>query len=274
MRVDAHQHFWRYEPSEYAWIDESMGALRRDFLPEDLQPELARAGVDLSIAVQARQTTAETDALLAYADAHPFVAGVVGWVDLQSTSVTRDLERLGSHRALLGVRHVVQSEPAGFMRSAEFRRGLGQLAAFGLTYDILVYAPQLAEACELVAAFPSQRFVLDHLGKPDIRRGGYESWHGPFEKLAGFPHVWCKLSGLVTEADWGAWTPGQLRPYIETALECFGPGRLMAGSDWPVCTLAAPYSETLQVVEDAVGRLSTDERSRVLGGTAQELWDL
>jgi L-fuconolactonase len=160
------------------------------------------------------------------------------------------------------------------MTDPTFRNGVARLAAFGLSFDILVYAPQLAEACELVAAFPSQRFVLDHLGKPDIRADGFAAWRPAFEKLAAFPHVWCKLSGLVTEADWRSWTPGQLRPYIETALECFGPARLMAGSDWPVCTLAAPYRQTLQVVEDAIGLLSADERSRVLGGTAQELWGL
>jgi L-fuconolactonase len=274
MRVDAHQHFWRFDPAEYAWIDDSMPGLRRDFLPPDLRLEIEAAGIDRTIAVQARQSPDETPALLSLADAHSFIAGVVGWVDLRAPDVEPQIDRVAGHPRLLGLRHVVQSEPPGFMADPAFRRGVSRLSARGLTYDVLIYAPQLPEACDLVAACPDQRFVLDHLGKPDIRGGGFERWRPSFTRMATFPHVWCKLSGLVTEADWRAWTPDQLRPYIETALECFGPSRLMIGSDWPVCTLAASYSRTLQVVEQSVGALSADERNLVLGGTAQALWDL
>jgi L-fuconolactonase len=274
MRIDAHQHFWRYDPAEYDWIDDSMPLLRRDYLPADLRPELDATGVDRTVAVQARQSLAETGALLAFAEANPFVAAVVGWVDLRSADVARDLDRLARHERLVGVRHVVQSEPPGFMEDPGFRRGVGLLADRGLTYDVLIYAPQLPEAVEFVAAFPQQRFVLDHLGKPDIKGAGFDRWEPPFRQMAGFPHVWCKLSGLVTEADWHAWTPAELRPYIETALEAFGPSRLMFGSDWPVCTLAAPYRDVLHLVETAIGPLSDAERELVLGGTAQAFWDL
>jgi L-fuconolactonase len=274
MRIDAHQHFWQYDPVEYGWIDDSMQALKQDFSPADLQREMGRAGFERSIAVQALQTLDETRRLLALADLHPFIAGVVGWVDLQSAEVDVELEELAAHRRLLGVRHVVQAEPAGFLSSAGFRRGIARLDRYGLTYDILVYARQLPEVVEFVRAFPNQRFVLDHLGKPDVKGSAFQAWRTPFEELAAFPHVWCKLSGLVTEADWGSWTPEQLRPYIETALECFGPERLMVGSDWPVCTLASPYTRTMEIVEDALGGCSSKERASVLGGTAQRLWNL
>jgi L-fuconolactonase len=274
MRIDAHQHFWQYDPVEYGWIDDSMQALKQDFSPADLQREMGRAGFERSIAVQALQTLDETRRLLALADLHPFIAGVVGWVDLRSAEVDVELEELAAHRRLLGVRHVVQAEPAGFLSSAGFRRGIARLDRYGLTYDILVYARQLPEVVEFVRAFPNQRFVLDHLGKPDVKGSAFQAWRTPFEELAAFPHVWCKLSGLVTEADWGSWTPEQLRPYIETALECFGPERLMVGSDWPVCTLASPYTRTMEIVEDALGGCSSKERASVLGGTAQRLWNL
>ena len=274
MRVDAHQHFWQYDPAAYGWIDDTMPALKRNFTPADLKREMERAGVDRSIAVQARQTLDETRWLLALADAHPFVAGVVGWVDLQSPAVDAQLEELASHPRLIGVRHVVQAEPDGFLGSDAFRRGIGRLDRYGLTYDILVYARQLPQVVEFVRAFPDQKFVLDHLAKPDVKGAGLAAWRPQIEELAAFPHVWCKLSGLVTEADWGSWTPEQLRPYIETALECFGPERLMAGSDWPVCTLVSPYSRTMAIVEDALGGCSSKERASVLGGTAQHLWNL
>lgn len=274
MRIDAHQHFWRYDPVEYDWIDERMTAIRRDFLPPDLRPELAAARIDATVAVQARQTLEETRWLLQLAGDHDFIAGVVGWVDLQSDGVEAQLDAVASHPKLLGVRHVVQSEAPGFMASSAFRRGLRCLARFDLTYDILIYARQLPEAIDLVRAFPNQRFVLDHAGKPDIEGGGLDAWRRDLERLAGEPHVWCKMSGLVTEAGWNTWTPDQLKPYIETAFESFGPARLMAGSDWPVCTLASSYGLTISTFEDALRGCSEGERDSVFGRTAKEFWNL
>ena len=273
-RIDAHQHYWQYDPIGYAWLDDSMRALRRDFTPDDAWREMRTARFERSIAVQVRQTLDETRWLLALAHTHPFIAGVVGWVDLRSPAVDADLEEVAPDRKLIGVRHIVQAEPDGFLSSPDFRRGVSRLERYGLTYDLLVHARQLPEALTFVRALPEQRFVVDHLAKPDIKGGGFDGWRRDFAALSEFPHVWCKLSGLVTEADWNAWTPDHLRPYIQTALDCFGPDRLMIGSDWPVCTVAGSYARTMQAVEGALAEYTPAERASVLGGTAQRLWNV
>ena len=272
MRVDAHQHFWRYDAAEYGWIDGAMAPLRRDFLPADAMREMQAIGVDGCVAVQARQTLEETRWLLSLADVHPFIVGVVGWVDLQSPDVERDLERIARHPKLVGVRHIVQSEPDDFMSRPAFRRGVGLLDRFGLAYDILVYPHQLGEAVRLVEAFPDQRFVLDHLAKPEVRSGEIDRWRRGIAQLSAHPHVCAKLSGLVTEADWRTWTPNQLRPYLEAALECFGGDRLMAGSDWPVCTLAGDYARVMRTVIDFTAALPARDRDAIGGGTALRFW--
>jgi L-fuconolactonase len=273
MRIDAHQHFWRYDATEYEWIDESMTPLRRDFLPDDLHRELRGAGVDRSIAVQARQSLEETRWLLALADEHSFIAGVVGWVDLQSATVDAQIEAV-RHPRLVGVRHIVQAEPDGFLSGPAFKRGIAALERHGLAYDILVYARQLEQAIPFAAAFPDQRFVLDHLGKPDIRAGKFDDWRRRIDRLAQLPNVWAKLSGLVTEADWGRWTRADLRRYVDAAFDAFGADRLMIGSDWPVCTLAGTYQEVMDVVTTALERRPSAEREAVLGGTAATFWNL
>jgi L-fuconolactonase len=272
--IDSHQHFWRYSAAEYDWIDESMLAIRRDFLPEDARREMDAAGVSAGVAVQVRQTLEETRWLLTLADAHPFVAGVVGWVDLQSPAVEAALDLVTTHQALVGIRHIVQAEPDDFLTRPGFQRGINALTARDLPYDLLVYARQIAAAEALVTGHPRQRFLLDHLGKPDVKGGRYDDWQRDFDRLAAHPNVWCKLSGLVTEADWRRWTPGQLRPYLDHALEAFGPARLMVGSDWPVCTLAASYGDTIALVREALAEYSTDERAQVLSGTARAFWNL
>jgi L-fuconolactonase len=265
---------WRYDPVDYGWIDDTMSALRRDFLPPDATGVLTRAGVTACVAVQARQTLEETRWLLELADAHPFIAGVVGWVDLQSEDAAAQIDAVARHPRLVGIRHIVQSEPDDFLERPQFRRGVSRLAGAGLTYDILVHARQMPAAVAFAAAFPDQHFVLDHLGKPDVRHGEYRPWRKQLDRLAEMPHVWCKLSGLVTEADWRNWTHGMLRPYLDAALDAFGPSRLMMGSDWPVCTLAAGYSEVLDLLESAIGEYSTDEQAQILGGTARRFWNL
>ena len=272
--VDAHLHLWQYDPVEYAWIDGTMSPLRRDFLPADAQDVMRRAGVDACIAVQARQTLEETRWLLELADQNPCIAGVVGWVDLESDELGTQLDAFTSHARLVGVRHIVQAEPDDFLARPRFRRGIAQLARTGLSYDILVYARQMPAAVSFAAAFPDQHFVLDHVGKPDIRHGEYRHWQTHLVRLAEMPNVWCKLSGLVTEADWRNWTHGMLRPYLDAALDAFGPARLMMGSDWPVCTLAASYSAVLDLIEAAIGEYSADEQAQILGGTARRLWNL
>lgn len=273
MRIDAHQHFWRYDAAEYEWIDESMTALRRDFLPNDLRREMRGAGFDASVAVQARQSLKETRWLLALADAHPFIAGVVGWVDLQSDNVDAEIQALG-HPKLVGVRHIVQAEPDGFLARPAFRRGIAMLERYGLAYDILVYARQLREAIHFAAAFPDQRFVLDHLGKPDIRAAAFDDWRRDLDRLAQLPNLWAKLSGLVTEADWRGWTRADLHRYVNAAFDAFGANRLMIGSDWPVCTVAGTYKDVMDVVTTALADRSVSEQNAVLGGTAAKFWNL
>ena len=275
MQVDAHQHFWIYRPEEYGWIDDSMAALRRDFLPEDLQPELIGSGFRGSVAVQARQTLEETRWLLELADRSPSILGVVGWIDLQSADVRSQLKSFSRNPKLVGVRHIVQSEPDDrFLLRPDFLRGVAILEEFDLAYDILIYPRHLPVTAEFVERFPRQRFVLDHLAKPPIRTGEIESWAQGVRRLAAFPNVYCKLSGLVTEADWQLWKPEQIVPYLDIAFEAFGSERLMIGSDWPVCLVAAPYARAIGVVMDYALRQNAETRDAVLGGNAQRFWRL
>jgi len=275
MQIDAHQHFWRYDQREHGWIDDSMAVLRRDFLPADLKAELERSGFQGCIAVQARQTLEETRWLLELAEHTPFILGVVGWVDLRSPQLRCELESLAGKSKLVGIRHVVQSEPdERFLLQPDFLRGIAMLEEFDLAYDILIYTRHLPVAAEFVARFPRQRFVLDHLAKPPIKSGDFDSWARGIRGLASFPNVFCKVSGLVTEADWQAWKPEDMRPYLDVAFECFGPGRLMIGSDWPVCTVAAPYSRVMDVVKNYISKYAAEERNAVLGGNARKFWRL
>jgi L-fuconolactonase len=273
-RIDAHLHFWRYNASEYSWIDDSMAALRRDFLPDDAAGEMRAAGIDACVVVQTRQTLEETRWLLALARQHPFIAGVVGWVDLRAADLDAHLEALATHPKLVGIRHIVQAEPDDFLLGDTFRRGVARLARHGLAYDILVYARQLRAAIDFARALPDQRLVLDHLGKPDIRTGAFDGWRRDLDRLAALPNVCAKLSGLVTEADWRHWTVEDLHRYINAALDSFGPERLMIGSDWPVCTAAGEYRDVLDVVRTAIAGRPQAERDAVLGGTAQRFWNL
>lgn len=266
LRIDAHQHFWRYNPVEYAWIDDRMPALKRDFLPSDLQPLLADVGFDGCIAVQARQNVEETNFLLDLARPFDFIRGVVGWVDLCSPDVALELEQFADEPKLVGVRHIVQSEPDDFMLRADFRRGIARLAEFGLAYDILVYPLQLGAARRLAEEFQEQRFVLDHIAKPLIAAGALLPWRDDLRALAAHPNVWCKLSGMVTETRWDAWRAEDFRPYLDVVFEAFGPSRLMIGSDWPVCTLAADYGAAMGIVMDYVAQFPAEEQEAILGG--------
>jgi L-fuconolactonase len=275
MHIDSHQHFWKYDALEYGWIDESMKSLRRDFMPEDLEPDLRRNGFDGCIAVQARQTLEETRWLLELATQHAFIKGVVGWVDLRSPKLRLQLERLCGNRKLAGIRHIVQSEPDDrFLMRPDFLRGMATLGEFDLVYDILIYRRHLPIAAEFVARFPHQRFVLDHLAKPDIRRRELAMWSRAFRELAKSSNVCCKVSGMVTEADWYNWAEEDFTPYLDVAFECFGPARLMVGSDWPVCTVAGNHSRVTDVVKNYLRRFPTESREAVLGKTASEVYRL
>lgn len=275
MRIDAHQHFWIYNPAEYGWIGESMSALRRDFLPDDLRPELQNAEFHGSIVVQTRQTLEETRWLLELADISPNILGVVGWVDLCSSECRSQLEAFSKTPKLVGIRHIVQSEPDDrFLMRPDFLEGIALLEHFDLAYDILIYTKHLPVAAEFVEQFPRHRFVLDHLAKPRIKDREIEFWAAGIRRIAMFPNVCCKLSGLVTEADWQHWRPGDFTPYLDVAFEAFGPSRLMIGSDWPVCLVAGSYSRTMDVVKNYLQAHSAETRDAVLGGNAQRFWRL
>src|SRR5579864_700971 len=275
MHIDAHQHFWLYNSAEYEWIDDSMAALRRNFLPDDLKPELDHSDFQGLVAVQTRQTLEETRWLLELAERCPWILGVVGWVDLRAPDIRSQLKALARNSKLVGVRHIVQSEPDDrFLLQLEFLRGISALEEFNLAYDILIYTKHLPVAAEFVERFPGQRFVLDHLAKPPIKSGNIDSWAEGISRLATFPNVFCKLSGLVTEADWQHWDAHQIIPFLDVALESFGPDRLMIGSDWPVCLVAASYSKAVDVIKSYLLEKKPECQDRVFGGNAQRFWRL
>ncbi|MBT7639586.1 MAG: amidohydrolase family protein [Planctomycetes bacterium] len=275
MKIDAHQHFWRHDPAIHTWMDEKMQLLRQDFLPDQLLPLLQAEGIDGCIAVQADSSGRENDFLLGLAADHPWILGVVGWVDLQSDQLESQLEQLCQHSRAVGVRHIVQDEPDDrFLDGAAFRRGVSTLAARKLTFDLLIYERQLPAAIDFVRALPDVPMVLDHIAKPKIADALLEPWSSQIRELALAPNLMCKLSGIVTEANWLEWTPADLAPYLETAIEAFGPERLMLGSDWPVCCLAADYSRVRSLVEPFLQPLSWTERSAIEGGNATRFYQL
>ena len=275
MKIDAHHHFWKYDPQEYDWIGGEMSVICRDFLPPDLEAEIAHAGVDAVVSVQARQTLVETEWLLAMAERNDFIRGVVGWVPLISTDAGHVLERFARNPKFKSVRHVLQGEPdERYMLRDDFNRGVSALLRFGLAYDILIFERQLPQTIEFVDRHPQQIFVLDHIAKPRIKEGIFEPWNRNIRELAKRENVFCKISGIVTEADWSTWTTDALMPYAETVIEAFGPSRVMFGSDWPVCLVASGYRQWLQTVEQFASHLSDEERVQIFGATAARAYKL
>lgn len=274
MRIDAHQHFWQFDPVRDNWIDESMTAIRRNFMPEDLQPILDRAGVEGTIAVQAAESIEETTFLLDLASRYPFILGVVGWYDINDPSLEEKLDEWQAERHLVGFRHILQKESPDYLLSRAFTQSIERLGQYSFTYDLLLYPEHLERAAELVNRFPDQSFVLDHLAKPPIRTGDLDSWRTGLEEIARAENVVCKLSGLVTEADWKDWTPGQINTVIDIGLGNFGPKRLMAGSDWPVCLLAASYDRVWELVWNRIDELTESEQQLILGRTAARVYRL
>ena len=275
MFIDSHQHFWNYTAADYPWIDASMQRLARSYLPPDLTAVATNEGVIGSVAVQARQTLKETDWLLALAGANTFIRGVVGWVDLRNPTVADDLSCRANHPKFVGVRHVVQDEPdLRFLLQDNFVRGLKTLQDFHLTYDLLLFPQQLPAAIELASLLPNQPFVLDHIAKPQIKIGALDDWAKNIALLAKNENVYCKISGLVTEADWSKWTRDDLRRPLDVALNAFGPDRLMYGSDWPVCLLAAEYADVIGVITDLFEGLSTSEQAAIRRDTAVTFYGL
>lgn len=275
MRIDSHQHFWRYNPERDGWITNEMAVLKRDFLPDELIQNMRAIGIDRCIAVQVDQSEAETRFLVDLADQHPEIAGVVGWVKLTDDNVEERLAAFSKFPRLRGFRHIVQSEPDDrFLLREDFLRGVGRLAEYSFTYDILIYEHHLPVAHELVQRFPQQKFVLDHLGKPDIKAQQLDSWSRDIRELAKNANVYCKLSGIVTEADWKSWRPADFKPYLDVVFEAFGTDRLMFGTDWPVCLLAASYSKVKEIIDDYVRDLSAKERDNIFGFNAARFYGL
>jgi L-fuconolactonase len=275
LKIDAHQHFWKYDAVEYDWIDDDMKSIRRNYLPPDLKPELNATNIDVSISVQARQTLAETEWLLSLAETFPFIAAVTGWVPLIDPKLHQLLDRLAAHKKLRAVRHVLQGEKdERYMLRPDFQRGIRILSHYNLVYEILIYSRQLPQTIEFVDAHPNQRFVLDHIAKPPIKAGQMEPWATALKNLAKRPNIVCKVSGLVTEAVYNNWTKAQIIPYLDVTLEAFGPRRLMFGSDWPVCLVATTYQNWHSLVQEWASKLSASEQDRLFGLTAVEAYRL
>ena len=275
MQIDSHQHFWRYDAGRDGWITDEMTVLRRDFLPAELIQQMHASGIDRCVAVQVDQSETETQFLLNLADQHPEITGVVGWVNLLDKNIDSRLQDFSVFQKLCGFRHIVQAESDdGFMLRKDFQNGISCLARHNFTYDILIYARQLPAAVELARRFPAQKFVVDHMAKPAIRTKEISSWARGIRALAAGPNVHCKVSGLVTEADWKSWSAADLKPYLDVVFEAFGTDRLMFGTDWPVCLLAAGYSQVKNVVEDYTRDLSASEKEKIFGLNAARFYGL
>lgn len=277
MKIDSHQHFWKYNVEEYGWIDKSMADLKKDHLPDDLKTLLKANGLDGSVAVQARQTIEETQWLLDLADKNFFIKGVVGWVDLCSEQLDDQLARFASHPKFVGVRHVIQDETDDrFILGDEFMRGIEKLEPYNLTYDILIFPRQLTPSIKFVKKFPDHRFVLDHIAKPSIKDHLISPWDEQIRQLASSPNVFCKISGMVTEADWENWMIQDFEPYLDVIINAFGMDRVMFGSDWPVCTVAASYQQVHRIINSYLDKygISDPDKEQFWGGNAERFYQL
>ena len=270
MKIDSHQHYWHFNTADYGWMGDNMSVIKRDFLPADLLPELKSIGFDGSVAVQARQSLEETDWLLHLAEEHPHIKGVVGWVDMQSEQAEEQIAAFAQHPKAVGVRHVIHDEEdIDFILRPAFIRGIKLLEKYNLTYDILIFPKHLTNTIEFVKQFSEQQiFVVDHIAKPLIKDDIVSPWKEDIAALATFPNVYCKVSGMVTEADWNTWKPENIQPYLDIVFEAFGPERILIGSDWPVCLVAGKYSEVMQVVIDYISIFTEKEQALMLGGNA------
>lgn len=275
MRIDAHQHFWKFDPVRDSWINDQMKIIQRDFAPEDLKPLLDEYHIDGCIAVQADQSEAESKFLLDHASRHEFIKGVVGWVDLQSENIEERLEYFSQFRKMKGFRHVLQGEKQrDFMLRHAFVEGIRRLKRFNYTYDILIYPDQLPFTEIFVKLFPDQPFIIDHIAKPYIKSKEIDGWKRDIGKVANHDNVYCKISGMVTEADWKSWKKEDFIPYLDVVVEAFGPERIVFGSDWPVCLLAASYGDMLKIVTDYFATFSSSEQALFFGGNAAKFYNV
>lgn len=275
QRIDAHQHFWKFDPVRDSWIDDSMQIIQRDFLPADLEPLLQQQGLDGCVVVQSDQSEAENDFQLGNAGSAEFIKGIVGWVDLRSAAVEERLSYYSGFKKIKGFRHVLQGEAdRALMLQPAFMRGISQLRQFGFTYDILIFPDQLKYVPELVKAFPDQKFVIDHIAKPNVKLQLLDDWKKDISQLAAYENLYCKISGMVTEADWVNWKAGDFKPYLDTIVENFGTNRIMFGSDWPVCLVAASYQQMMEIVTNYFAAFSETEQAKFFGGNATRFYNL
>lgn len=274
MIIDAHQHFWVYDEVKDSWITEEMAVIRRDFFPSHLRPILEANGVDGCVAVQVAQNDSETEFLLQLAESNDFIEGVVGWVDLRGEQLREQLDFYSQYEKLKGFRHIVQAESNDFLTRPDFIKGVRELAAFDYTYDILVYPTQLEAALNFVQNVPDVKLIVDHLAKPYIKAGDIAQWKKDMTALAAYENVYCKVSGMVTEADWNAWKVSDFTPYLDTVFDAFGTNRLVYGSDWPVCLLAADYSGQKSIIDQYLASFSDTEKQQVMGQNAIEFYNL
>lgn len=275
MTIDSHQHFWIYEAEKHAWIDDNMKVIRKNFLPEDLKLVYHTNDINGCVAIQADQTLAETDFLLDLAQKNDFIKGIVGWVDLRASDIDTVLKQYSKFPKLKGFRHVVQDEADNnFMLRPDFLNGIAALEKYNFTYDILIFPHQLEAALALIRRFPNQKFVIDHIAKPYIKHGFYDGWAALMKAIGAYPNVYCKLSGMTTEADYNNWTPEQIGPYMQLVLDAFGANRILFGSDWPVCLVAGNYTKTKELVTNFIAKLNTEEQEAILGGNAIQFYKL
>jgi len=275
LRIDAHHHLWKFDPVRDTWITDEMAAIQRDFLPEDFKLVLQENGFDGSVVVQTDQSESENELLLNYANAHDFIKGIVGWTDLQDNNVEDRLGDYAHSKKIKGFRHVLQGEAdRGLMLRSAFMNGISTLAKFGFTYDILIFSDQLHYIPEFVAGFPSQKFVIDHIAKPDIKNKKIDQWQKEIKEIAKHQNVSCKISGMVTEADWKNWTQQDFVPYLDVIVEAFGTKRIMYGSDWPVCLVAASYESVHGIVQQYFSSFSENEQGLFFGGNAIQFYNL
>lgn len=272
--IDAHQHFWQYDPVTHDWINEGMSVIRKDFLPQDLQPLLQQNNVSGCVAVQASQSEKETDFLIQLAKENAFIKGIVGWVDLRGEDIRDRLTHYQQEKKVKGFRHISQGEDPVFMLQPCFLRGIAALQEFGFTYDILIFPKHLPAVLELVKQFPDQPFVIDHIAKPFIKSGLIDEWKKGMVTIAQFPNVYCKLSGMVTEADWKNWKKEDMTPYLDIVVDHFGIKRLLYGSDWPVCLVAGSYEKMMGLVREYFFSYSGAEQELIFGRNASQFYQL
>lgn len=275
MKIDSHQHFWHYDPAKHVWMNEQMGVLKKDYLPSNLEPLLKNCALDGCIAVQANQAEVENDFLLGLADKNDFIKGIVGWVDLRADNLSERLEHYQQFPKIKGFRHVIHDEPElDFMLQPAFMKGVSVLKNYGYKYDILIFAEHLSNTLTFVKNLPDQPFVIDHIAKPNIKNGEIDTWKKQLNEVASFENVYCKISGMVTEADWSSWKKEDFTKYLDNVVEAFGTNRIMYGSDWPVCTLAANYETQFNVVKEYFSSFSKTEQDRFFGVNAHDFYQL